>query len=285
MPAYPALLDPAVDSFKVQRESINSLIGAIADLEIAGVVPHNQDWNTIDNTPTTIVGYNISDAFDSDYGSLNNIPSTFTPEAHVHNFTDITTGAVQPAQLSETAVTSGTYNNATITVDANGRLTAASDGSAGTMSSFGIRDDAGSDILMSHAKYAQFTSNAGTGGAVGDLTITTGAGDGSTGTPFLLDFKIEAAPRWTSSRSVTFSTGDVTGSFSINGSADVTAVALSFNLAAAPNWTGDHTHSNSDIILSGTGALANSVNFYGTATIGSQLDSAPIGAIYYEHEA
>jgi len=284
MPAYPALLDPAVDSFKVQRETINSLIGAMATLEAAGVVAHDQAWSTITATPTTIAGYGIGDAFDGVYASLSSIPSEFTPSSHSHNTSDLTAGTIQPAQLSNTTVTPGSYNVANITVDAQGRITAADNGAAGSMSTFAIRDDAGADWIISQAEYIQFTSAPGTGGAANDLTVTKGAGDGSTGTPYLIDFKINAAPKWTTSRSVTFSGSDVTGTFSINGSADVSAINLDFNLAAAPTWTAVHTHS-SNLVMSGTGALAHSTNFYGTAALTTELDSAPVGAIYYEHEA
>lgn len=283
MPSYPALLDPAVDSFKVQRETINSLIGAIATLEAAGVVAHNQDWSTITTTPTTLAGYGIVDSFDGAYGSLTGTPATFTPAVHVHDASDITTGTIQPAQISNTAVTPGTYTVSTLTIDQQGRITAASNGSAGTMSSFAVRDDAGVDWIMAHGEFLQLTSGAGTGGAATDLSITKGTGDGSTGTPYLVDFKIEAAPKWTNSRSVTFSGSDVTGTFSMDGSVDISAIALSFDLAATPTWTADHTHS-ADLIMSGVGAVAHSTNYYGTAALTTELDSAPVGAIYYEHE-
>jgi hypothetical protein len=42
-------------------------------------------WSGVTNTPTSIVGYGIIDAFDGAYSSLSDIPSTFTPSAHTHD--------------------------------------------------------------------------------------------------------------------------------------------------------------------------------------------------------
>lgn len=42
------------------------------------------------DTPTTLAGYGITDAFDGSYASLSGIPATFTPSAHGHVIGDVT---------------------------------------------------------------------------------------------------------------------------------------------------------------------------------------------------
>lgn len=70
--------------------------------------------------------------FDDDQAGaiLESDPSAGVP-AHTHAATDIVSGTLNDARLSNTAVTPGSYTNANLTVDAHGRLTAASDGTPG----------------------------------------------------------------------------------------------------------------------------------------------------------
>jgi hypothetical protein len=47
------------------RETINSMITDLQAINITGVPAHNQAWSTITATPTTLVGYGITDAEDA----------------------------------------------------------------------------------------------------------------------------------------------------------------------------------------------------------------------------
>lgn len=85
--------------------------------------------------------------------------------------TSFTTNPVVTVDLATTAVTAGSYTSADITVDAYGRITAASDGGAGTMSSWILAGDTGTNQTITDGNTVTIS---GDGSAI---TTTTNATD------------------------------------------------------------------------------------------------------------
>lgn len=107
---------------------------------------HDQDWGTIQNTPTTIGGYGITDAFDGDYTSLANVPSTFSPSAHTHTIANVI--GLQTAldgKASTSSLFSGNYTDlsnipSTFTPSAHNQNWSTITNTPTTLSGYGITD-------------------------------------------------------------------------------------------------------------------------------------------------
>ena len=175
--------------------------------------------------------------------------------------------------LDDTSVSSGSYGSTTaipsITVDAQGRLTAASNNNLSGISVTAFSDvtAAGSGSIITTAERTKL-SEATAANTASKLVIRDASGDFAAGTITATlsgnATSATSAAAWTTARTLTLG-GDLSGSVSIDGSEDVTlnATVISNSVALGTDTTGDYVAS----LTAGAGLAAFSGGEGATETI------------------